>query len=204
VGLPIRHADPRGPARQLTRELSEPRTVEVPHPPPDHASPPSEHSPRFSHSPSAALPEPAKPLPSRHSRPVAIRVPLIAVRVGTLPEQWPGITQSPSWVDPPFYETTQHVRPRAAPRDRFLPHRHVGERNERHDEPPCRWHFPLVRLHGIEGIGGVEPSGHASRDEITDAQPGPGDPRWDYLTDSGLDGTVESPVETGETGGTDR
>jgi hypothetical protein len=63
---------------------------------------------------------------------------------------------------------------------------------------------PWSGLHGIEGIGGVEPSGHASRDEITDTQPGPGDPRWDYLTDSGLDGTVESPVETGETGGTDR
>jgi len=74
------------------------------------------------------------------------RWPAIDAWAGTLPEQWLGTTQSPSWVDPPFYETTQHVRPRAAPRDRFLPHRHIGERNERHDEPPCRWHFRLVRV----------------------------------------------------------
>jgi len=51
---------------------------------------------------------------------------------------------------------------------------------------------------------GVDALDHASLDEITDAQPGSGDPRWDYLTDLGLNGAVENLAETGETGGTDR
>ena len=123
---------------------------------------------------------------------------------GDLPEQWPGTVKSTSRVDTPFYETTQHVRPRAAPCYRFLPHRHVGERHERHerhDKSPCRWHFRLAVIARDQGVDALD---HASLDEITDAQPGSGDPRWDYLTDLGLNGAVENLAETGETGGTDR
>jgi hypothetical protein len=151
VDLSIRHADPRGPARQLTRGLSERRIVGIPHPPPNHASPLSEPSPRFSHTPSAALPKPAKPLPPRHSRSAAIRAPLIAIRVGKCPEQWPGTTQSPSWATLPSTETTQHVRPRAALAIVACPTGTSGRGTSATSNRPADGISAWSGLHGIEG-----------------------------------------------------
>ena len=104
---------------------------------------------------------------------VNLRAPLIAIRVGTCPEQWPGTTQSPSRVDPPFYGDHSTRATSCRLRDRCLPHRHVGERHERHIEPPCRWHFRLVRVVRDRRDERIELPGHASRDAIADRRPGP-------------------------------